>query len=107
MAEGTVFDVATHINDYSYPGKTIASRTMGKRDKEHALTKQNGTFWFKHILFRKVYMGTNIMLWKYIMKDRNESDGINLVFLFNNNNCEKKAKIMYKLYSELMELYLS
>ena len=52
--------------------------------------------WFKHILFHKVYMGTNIMLWKYIIKDQNESNVTYLVLLLDNNNCEKKAKIMYK-----------
>ena len=47
-------------------------------------------------------MGTNIMLWKYILKDQNESNVTYLVLLLNNNNCEKKAKIMYKWYSELL-----
>ena len=41
-------------------------------------------------------MNTNVMLWKFILKDKNESNITYLVLLFNNNNCEKKAKIMYK-----------
>ena len=47
-------------------------------------------------------MGTNIMLWKYILKDQNESNVTYLVLLLDNNNCEKKAKIMYKWYFELL-----
>ena len=49
-------------------------------------------------------MGTIIMLWKYILKDQNENNVSYLVLLLNNtcNNCEKKAKIMYKWYSELL-----
>ena len=47
-------------------------------------------------------MGTNIMLWKYILKDQNESNITYLILLLNNNNCEKKAKIMYKWYFELL-----
>ena len=47
-------------------------------------------------------MGTNIMLWKYILKDQNESKVTYLVLLLDNNNCEKKAKIMYKWYFELL-----
>ena len=50
-------------------------------------------------------MITNTMLWKYILKDKNESNVTYLVLLLNNNNCEKKAMIMYKWYSELLELY--
>ena len=50
-------------------------------------------------------MGINIILWKYILKDQNESNDTYLVLLLNNNNCEKKAKITYKWYSELLELY--
>ena len=61
--------------------------------------------WFKHILFHKVYMGTNIM-WKCILKDQNESNITYLVLLLNNNNCEKKANIMYKWYSELLFIYI-
>ena len=45
-------------------------------------------------------MGTN-MLWKYILKDQNESNVTYLVLLLDNNNCEKKAMIMYKWYFEL------
>ena len=47
-------------------------------------------------------MGTNIIVWKYILKDQNESNITYLVLLLNNNNCEKKAKIMHKWYSELL-----
>ena len=47
-------------------------------------------------------MGTNIMLWKYILKDQNESNITYLVLLLNNNSCEKKAKIMYKWYFEIL-----
>ena len=47
-------------------------------------------------------MGTNIMLWKYILKDQNENNVTYLVLLIDNNNCEKMAKIMYKWYSELL-----
>ena len=47
-------------------------------------------------------MGTNIVLWKYILKDQNESNVTYLVHLLNNINCEKKAKNMYKWYFELL-----
>ena len=50
-------------------------------------------------------MGTNIMLWKYILKDQNESNDAYSVLRLNDNNCEKKAKIMYKWLSELLDLY--
>ena len=47
-------------------------------------------------------MGTIIMLWKCILKDQNENNVSYLVLLLNNNNCEKKARIMYKWYFELL-----
>ena len=50
-------------------------------------------------------MGTNIMLWKHIIEDQKESNGTYLGLIFNNNNSEKKANIMYKWYSDLLELY--
>ena len=51
-------------------------------------------------------MGTNIMLWKDILKDQNESNVTYLVLLLNNNNCESKTKIMYKWYSEFLFIYI-